>query len=104
MTTQLTSRPYGDGYELVAEERGVGKLVWVAARLPQRPSAGGWLEGPGAGGGVIYRVPAKLAADPERARGAGEPASLGLALAMMADRAEGLLDRAAPRRQPERDI
>jgi hypothetical protein len=95
MTTQLTSRPYGDGYELVAEERVVGKLVWVAARLPERQ---------GAGSELIYRVPAKLAGEPDRARRAGEPASLGLALAMMADRAEGLLDRAAPRRQPERDI
>lgn len=104
MTTQLTSRPYGDGYELVAEERVVGKLVWVAARLPERQSAGWWLEVPGAGDELIYRVPAKLAGEPDRARRAGEPASLGLALAMMADRAEGLLDRAAPRQQPERDI
>ena len=104
MTTQLTSRPYGDGYELVAEERVVGKLVWVAARLPERQSAGWWLEVPRAGSELIYRVPAKLAGEPDRARRAGEPASLGLALAMMADRAEGLLDRAAPRRQPERDI
>ena len=103
MTTQLTSRPYGEGYELVADERVVGKLVWVESRLPERESAGWWLEVPGAGGELIYRVPEKLAGEPDRARRAGEPASLGLALAMMADRAEGLLDHAVPRQQPEPD-
>jgi hypothetical protein len=101
MTTQLTSRPYGDGHELVAEDQVVGKLVWVEACMPGRQSAGWWLRVPGAGDELIYRVPAVLAGEPDRARQAGEPASLGLALAMMADRAEGLLDDAVPRQQPD---
>lgn len=103
MTTQLTSRPYGDGHELVADDQVVGKLVWVEARMPDRESAGWWLMVPGSGDELIYRVPAPLAGEPDRARHAGEPASLGLALGMMADRAEGLLDRAVPRQQQEPD-
>jgi hypothetical protein len=94
MTAPLKSRPCGDGHELLVEDRVVGKLVWMATCAPERQSTGWWLEVPGAGHELIYRVPAKLAREPDRARRAGEPASLGLALAMMSDREEGLLDRA----------
>jgi hypothetical protein len=100
MTAPVTSRPCGDGYELVAEDRVVGRLVWTAACAPERQSTGWWLEVPGAGDELIYRVPAKLVRDPDRARRAGEPASLGLAVAMMSDREEGLLDRAPDPRPP----
>jgi len=95
MNPLVTDELAEDGcYDLLRDGAVVGRLVWVSAVSPRHPKVGWWLSVPGEPDELIYRVPKDLAGDLPRARARGVSMSLGLAQHMLADRVEGLLDRA----------
>jgi len=88
MSATLTQRQLGDKHEFLAGGEVVARLVWVAESAD---GGGWWLQAPGWPSRQLYRVPHALAHDPDLARRNGEPASVGIARAIVSDRLSGLV-------------
>lgn len=99
MVAEVTEALAGDGcYDFLHNGVVIGRLLWIAEVDPEHPMRGWWLSIPGVEDELIYRVPDKLFADLPQARSSGVSMSLGIALHMLADRVEGLLDGPPSRR------
>jgi hypothetical protein len=93
MAAEVTEALATDGcYDFLHDGIVIGRLLWITDACPEHPVVGWWLSISGAADELIYRVPDELSTDLPLARSRGVSMSLGLALHMLADRVEGLLN------------